>query len=126
MSTDRVGIAVLVAKLDALYEAATPGPWYIDHAPWMGLRFGVLVSKDGYGEVILTGDPERRDQENCELAAALRNAWPKELRRIVVAAKEVEAADMDMKNATMLTHLQAQDRLIRAHQNLVAAVRGEA
>lgn len=106
MSTDRVDIADLVAKLDALEKDATPGEWcYALDA----MYFPIILAG---AEAIFSPQKDADSDPDADsgFVVELRNAWP-ELRRIVVAAKE---------------YVENDDIGGRKLDELVAAVRGEA
>jgi hypothetical protein len=65
-----------LARLREVCEAATPGPWIDDHAPWMGLQFGVIL-KDGRVIASCTETTDDADKFNAAFIAAAREWLPK-------------------------------------------------
>jgi len=64
-------------RLDMLRANATQGEWYVDSAPWFGLRFGLCHrGEDGFGQVIFEASEGSRDLHNSEYVAALHDAFP--------------------------------------------------
>ena len=137
MSTDRVDIADLVAKLDALEKEATPGEWGIlgwagehDEA---GATVGAIASR---AVVARTGGDggsyyrpaSKQYHANPALIAELRYAYP-ELRCIVVRAKEYVEARLIVYGDELMggeAWNAARTDMYAKHEALVSAVRGEA
>lgn len=89
----------ILSRLEALHAAASPGPWTVDKS-----SYGDFVVRSANGEFLANvGDVFLTDQvmpdldeNNAELAAALRNALPK-LLRLARAVDAFIAADYEAR-----------------------------
>lgn len=83
-----------LAALDALYRAATPGPW--DARPEQnehGLTGAWIVSGDSVSIRVRAPNGEQ-GENNAALIAALHNAWPALRRELEIGRAAVEVCDL--------------------------------
>lgn len=97
-----------LAKLKALHASATPGPWYLLEAPWLGRGMNTMViagSRDPHVALSVCdldcqGDDEDRDNphiwEDAELIAYMRT----HAADFIALIEAADAVDTDWNVAT--------------------------